>query len=105
MSTFFSSLSPIDDAVVWSGESSPADEIARCMSRATLAATIWRSTPLEERIEVVRRYAKYLTDHRDEISDLIVREVSKLSWDASGEAGAAIAKAASLILFTFRLRL
>ena len=52
MSTFFSSRSPMDDAVLWSGEASSPEDIARCMSRAAQATNTWWRTPAAARIEV-----------------------------------------------------
>ena len=89
----FHSLSPIDDSVVWAGRESTTDEVNQVMSRAATAGRDFEDLPLQQRITIVQNYAKYLTDNRNQISDLISREVGKLPWDANGEVGASIAKA------------
>lgn len=92
MSTNFFSLSPIDGNPVWTGPESEPGEIDAAMVRASLAASRWRSTPLEQRIQVARDYQTKLTTDRKAIEALIVREVGKLPWEAAAELSASIAK-------------
>ena len=92
MSENFSSISPFDDSDVWTGEATTADEIREVMQRSAVAAKSWRRTEVTKRIEITRRFASFLGDHRGEIEALIRREVGKLRWDASAEVGASIAK-------------
>ena len=92
MVTNFSSVSPIDDAVVWSGQETTAAEIQQTMRRAQAAAKSWSRRDVAERVKIVRRFADVLDMRRQEIAELITREVGKVPWDAAGEVGAAIAK-------------
>lgn len=92
MSAEFSSISPLDDSVVWTGRAASAEQIESAMQVAAAVAQHWSARPLQERIDVVVRYGEYLSQHRDQISELITREVGKLTWDAGGEVSAAIAK-------------
>ena len=92
MSTTFQSVSPINDTVVWSGTETTADQIDSVMGAAASASLRWRNTPLETRIDVVRRYTQYIDANRQTVSELITREVGKLPWDAAAEVSAAIAK-------------
>ncbi len=92
MSATFQSVSPIDDTVVWSGTETSQQQIQTVMETAAGAAARWRKSSLDDRIDVVRRYAKYIEANRQSISDLITREVGKLPWDAAAEVAAAIAK-------------
>lgn len=86
-------ISPIDDSVVWEGEETAVDEIPAVMERAADAGQRWRRVSIDQRIAIIRRYSAYIDANRDAITDLIVREVGKLPWDAAGEVNAAIAKA------------
>ncbi|MFK8112670.1 MAG: aldehyde dehydrogenase family protein [Rubripirellula sp.] len=86
------STSPIDGATVWEGQSALPDQVRAAVKRSSEAGLHWRTTSVESRVEIVRSYAKYLEDHRDEIATLISREVGKLAWDAAGEVRASIAK-------------
>lgn len=92
MSASFSSISPLDGSVVWQGEATAAGQIEQVMARAADQVHSWKGTPLADRIDLVRRYGEHLKNNRDQITDLISREVGKLAWDSSGEVGAAIAK-------------
>jgi succinylglutamic semialdehyde dehydrogenase len=92
MSASFSSISPIDGSVVWQGDATPADQIEQVMSRAAEQGRAWRATSVQDRVELVRRYGQQLEKSREELTDLISREVGKLPWDAAGEVGASIAK-------------
>jgi succinylglutamic semialdehyde dehydrogenase len=86
--------SPIDDSVVWEGTETAIDHVPAIMRKADEAGRLWRRVSVDDRIAIVQRYAEYLAENRDEITALIVREVGKLPWDAAGEVGASIAKAA-----------
>ncbi len=92
MSTNFSSISPMDKNVVWEGPETPISSVDAIMDQSASAAKQWRETPLEQRIEVARRYQTKLQQDRSEIEELIVREVGKLPWEAAGEVNASIAK-------------
>ncbi|MCL4169697.1 UNVERIFIED_CONTAM: hypothetical protein GTU68_036102, partial [Idotea baltica] len=87
-------ISPIDDSIVWEGTETDVADVPHIMQRADQAGRLWSRVSVERRVEIVQKYASYLKDNRDEITQLIVREVGKLPWDAAGEVGAAIAKAA-----------
>ena len=98
MSHLFKSVSPVDGETLWQGSSADRQEIRQCMARAAKAADAWRSTTVKERVKVVRSFGAELAAHRDEIADLISREVGKLGWDAEGEVAASIAKIETSIL-------
>ena len=86
-------LSPIDDSLVWEGDETPIAAIPEIMQRSSEAGSTWRNTPVDERIDIIRAYSKYIESNRETITELITREVGKLPWDAAGEVNAAIAKA------------
>jgi len=92
MSAVFSSLSPIDHEPVWQGPATTSDEITVVMERAAAVRQSWRREPLQNRIEIARRYRKCLDQNRRELERLITREVGKLPWDAAAEVSASIAK-------------
>lgn len=94
MPTQTTTHSPIDDSVVWTGQTSTADQVDSVMKRADEAARSWREVSVEARIEVVHRYGDFLKTHQAAIAELIGREVGKLPWDARAETNAAIAKVA-----------
>tara|TARA_R110002049_G_scaffold4601_5_gene32774 strand:+ start:1074903 stop:1076366 length:1464 start_codon:yes stop_codon:yes gene_type:complete len=93
MNKDFSCISPIDDEIVWSGTETSAADVRRAMQKSAAAASSWRETDVQQRIEIVQQFAGHLERHRDDVAHLISREVGKLTWDAQGEVAAAIAKA------------
>lgn len=92
MSTNFSSYEAVTGNRIFSTRSTSRTELTTIFERSSAAAALWRRNPADVRIDLVRRYGKYLFERRDEIADLISREIGKLGWDAAGEVSAAIAK-------------
>ncbi|GAA5505337.1 aldehyde dehydrogenase family protein [Novipirellula caenicola] len=92
MPKMFQSISPLDDTVLFDGPESTPANISQAITTARQSAILWHNTPLSQRIQIARNYAKHLSDHRDEIRELITSEVGKLPWDADAEVGAAIGK-------------
>lgn len=78
---------------MWEGEAMEAAVVQAAAKKCANSLGQWRATSIEERFRIVRNYAQHLQDHQDEISELIVREIGKLPWDAAGEVRAAVAKA------------
>ncbi|MGB7325588.1 MAG: aldehyde dehydrogenase family protein, partial [Rubripirellula sp.] len=103
MTTIFSSRAAITGETLFTAELPCSQEITAVFGRARLAALRFRQISVDQRIAWVRRYAEYLTEHRDEIRDLISLEVGKLSWDADAEVSASIAKI-ELSISAFRQR-
>ncbi len=92
MAAKFSSISPICGNIVWSGLESTPVEIDSAMNRAAKAASSWRNSSVQQRIQIARNYRDQLESGRDEITDLIVREVGKMPGEATAEVNASIAK-------------
>ncbi|EMI20233.1 Aldehyde dehydrogenase domain protein, partial [Rhodopirellula maiorica SM1] len=92
MPKMFQSMSPLDDTIVFAGPESTPANIKQAITTARQSEILWHSTPLSQRIQIARNYAKHLSDHREEICGLISREVGKLPWDADAEVNAAIGK-------------
>ena len=86
------SRSPVDDSLVWQGDTTCPSEITSIVDRASRAQPAWRRTSLDERCEVVKRFADYLSTHQSELARLLEREVGKLSDDAASEVKTSIAK-------------
>jgi succinylglutamic semialdehyde dehydrogenase len=89
----FLSIAPADGAESWRGaEASPADvEAAVAAARAALPS--WRRRPIEERIALVRAFAKLVEARKADMAAVISRSTGKPLWDAATEAAAMIGKA------------
>ncbi|MCP3983257.1 MAG: aldehyde dehydrogenase family protein [bacterium] len=93
MSDTFRSLSPADPAdeigrfAVWD-----ADAIAEAIGRAREAFPHWRDAGFEARAMVLRRFRDLAAERKEELAQLIAREMGKALWDARGEAALLPAK-------------
>lgn len=90
----FQSISPTDDSVVWSGGETDLRGVQQATASARSACGPWWDQPLENRIEVVTRYAEIVKAKTDDLAALISAEVGKPLWEAKTEAGAVVGKVA-----------
>lgn len=60
-------------------------ELADALDRASTAYETWRTTPLEARTDVLRKFATLVEERRDELAEVISREMGKRLVDAKGE--------------------
>lgn len=88
----FASHDPASGDKVWEGRAATPDDVAEAMAGARLAFSAWSSRPLDERIAIVRAFAKVVERRADEIARTISREMGKPLWDARGEVQAMVGK-------------
>jgi succinylglutamic semialdehyde dehydrogenase len=89
----FSSISPADESRIWKGnEAGPAD-VEAAVAAAREAFPAWRRMTVEDRIALVRMFAKLLEARRADMAAIISRSTGKPLWDAATEAAAMIGKA------------
>ena len=88
------SRDPADGTVLWKGAESDAASIEDAVAAARKAQELWAAWPLEDRIELIERFAALAKEHKDELAEIIARETGKPLWDALGEAGAVVGKVA-----------
>lgn len=88
----FTSHDPATGDKVWEGREANADDVAEAMAAARLAFPSWSRRPLDERLAIVRAFAKAIEERADEIARTISREMGKALWDSKGEVQAMIGK-------------
>lgn len=88
----FASYDPATGDKVWEGRAANEDDVAEAMAAARLAFPTWSRAPLDERIAIVRSFAKAIERRSEEIARAISREMGKAAWDAKGEVQAMIGK-------------
>lgn len=88
----FSSHNPVNGDKVWQGRAADTDDVAEAMAAARLAFPSWSRRPVEERIAIVRAFAKAIEKRSDELARTISAEMGKVAWDAKGEVGTIIGK-------------
>jgi succinylglutamic semialdehyde dehydrogenase len=94
MNDFLRSVSPADPKdelgrfPVWD-----ADAVDEAVRRARAAFPAWRDAGFEARAAAIRRFRDLAGGRREELAELIAREVGKAIWEARGEADLLPAKA------------
>jgi len=58
------------------------DRVRDAVLRAQAAQLAWQATPLDERVRILRRFQRLLTERRDEVARLICRETGKPEAEA-----------------------
>jgi succinylglutamic semialdehyde dehydrogenase len=98
VSDFLRSVSPADPSdelgcfPVWDGDA--VDEAVR---RARAAFPAWRDAGLEARAVALRRFRDLARARREELAELVAREVGKAIWEARAEADLLPAKVAATL--------
>ncbi|HRO02699.1 MAG TPA: aldehyde dehydrogenase family protein [Terricaulis sp.] len=88
----FASYDPATGDKVWEGRAASADDVSAAMAAANLAFPAWSRRPVEERVAIVRAFAKVIEAKKEDFAQAISREMGKALWDARGEAAAMIGK-------------
>lgn len=84
----FQSTNPSTNDVIWNGNNSSDDQIDLAIQAARLAQHLWMIKPLDERIGIIRSFAKLLEEKSELMAETIARETGKPLWEARTEAAA-----------------
>lgn len=96
-SASISIVSPVDGSVLASGNASSTDQAREAVDAAQHAFSTWRYSTLDERTELIRRFAHLVQEHKEELASLIVAEIGKTHADATSEVAAIVGKAETSI--------
>ena len=86
----FESTSPADGELIGVFPRSGADDVDRAVAAAKEAFEEWRLVPAPKRGEILFRFAQLLTEHKDELTDLMTHEMGKVKAEAGGDVQEAI---------------
>src|ERR687897_225538 len=86
----FESTSPADGETIGVFPKSTAEDVDRAVAAAKAAYEDWRLTPAPKRAEVLDRFANLLVEHKDDLADLMSREMGKVMVEAAGDVQEAI---------------
>ena len=86
----FESLSPATGETIGSFPRSSADDVDRAVAAAKSAYEEWRLTPAPRRGEILFRFGQLLTEHKEELAQLMTREMGKVIAEARGDVQEAI---------------
>ncbi len=89
----FASIAPADGAEVWRGTEAGTADVDAAVAAARAAFPAWRRRPIDERIALVRAFAKLVDARKADMAAVISRATGKPLWDAATEAAAMVGKA------------
>ncbi len=86
----FESLNPATGEAIGAFPRSGAEDVDRAVAAAKEAFESWRLVPAPKRAEVLYRFATLLAEQKDELADLMTREMGKVKAEAGGDVQEAI---------------
>ncbi|MEW6997895.1 succinylglutamate-semialdehyde dehydrogenase [Colwelliaceae bacterium BS250] len=89
-----SSLNPALNEVIWQGNAATAEQVDTAIVSARTAFKSWAWLTVDQRIEVISKFAEQLTEHKEEMAIAIAKETGKPLWETRTEAGAMVGKIA-----------
>ncbi|MCF2947790.1 succinylglutamate-semialdehyde dehydrogenase [Paraglaciecola aquimarina] len=90
----FVSINPANGETIWQGECASEEQVNQAVNNARLAFEEWQHTSVEQRIEIIKRFADLLSENCEEMATTIAQETGKALWESSTEVSAMIGKAA-----------
>src|SRR2546423_1026070 len=84
------SFNPANGESLGSVPRATAEDVARAVDRASEAYASWRLVPAPKRADVLYRFAALLTEHKQELTELMSREMGKVLAEAGGDVQEAI---------------
>ena len=86
----FESVSPATGDVLGQFPRSSAEDVDRAVAAARAAWEEWRLVPAPERGTILYRFANLLIENKDDLTDLMTREMGKVKAEAGGDVQEAI---------------
>ena len=86
----FESTSPANGEAIGTFPRSGAEDVARAVAAAKSAYEDWRLVPAPRRGEILFRFAQLMTDQKEDLSQLMAREMGKVLPEARGDVQEAI---------------
>jgi aldehyde dehydrogenase (NAD+) len=86
----FETFVPATGEVLGTFPRSAAADVDRAVAAAKAAFEEWRLVPAPERGNILFRFAELLREHKDELTDLMTREMGKVRAEAGGDVQEAI---------------
>jgi aldehyde dehydrogenase (NAD+) len=86
----FETIAPANGEVLGTFPRSTAADVDRAVEKAKAAFDDWRLVPAPERGNILFRFAETLRAHKDELTELMTREMGKVKAEAGGDVQEAI---------------
>src|SRR5438093_2202911 len=86
----FESVNPATGDTIGTFPRSSAEDVDRAVAAAKEAYEDWRLVPAPKRGEILYRFANLLMEEKDDLTDLMAREMGKVKAEAGGDVQEAI---------------
>src|SRR5687767_15821494 len=86
----FDSTSPADGEPIGTFPKSNAEDVDRAVEAAKAAYEEWRLVPAPKRGEILFRFGQLLAEEKDDLAELMSREMGKVLAEAGGDVQEAI---------------
>ncbi|MEX0321267.1 MAG: succinylglutamate-semialdehyde dehydrogenase [Puniceicoccaceae bacterium] len=86
------SVNPSNGDIVWDGMAATKGDILRAAKNSREAFPGWSGRPLSDRVNFLKKFAGILGNHKEQLAELISREIGKPYWEALTEVSSMIAK-------------
>ena len=88
----FASANPATGETLWEGKAASTEQVQAAVRAASEAFARWSIIPLAERVKYLEAFAALVDQRKDELAELIAKEMGKVLWDAKTEAAATVGK-------------
>ena len=90
----FESVNPATDEPIWAAKSATEAQVNSAVEAARAAFYPWADKTVEERLEVIKKFAELLGEYKEKMAYAIALETGKPLWETRTEVGAMIGKVA-----------
>jgi succinylglutamic semialdehyde dehydrogenase len=86
------SVNPARNEVIWQGKDASPEQVIQAISSARKAFESWSSSPFDERVIIIKKFAELLSENKKKLANTISLETGKPLWEALGEVAAMVGK-------------
>jgi succinylglutamic semialdehyde dehydrogenase len=86
------SVNPARNEVIWQGKDASPEQVIQAISSARKAFESWSSSPFDERVIIIKKFAELLSENKKKLANTIALETGKPLWEALGEVAAMVGK-------------
>lgn len=90
--TEFQSVDPAKDLVIWQGLTADAAQVHQAVTAARQAFDTWCDVELEQRVAIIAKFAKLLSENAEHLASIIAQETGKALWESKTEVTAMTGK-------------
>ena len=86
------SVNPARNEVIWQGKDASPEQVIQAISSARKAFESWSTSPFDERVIIIKKFAELLSENKKKLANTIALETGKPLWEALGEVAAMVGK-------------